>query len=108
MKLARGQRPIDAAIDLHGMRQEQAHHALHAFLLGAQAQGASVVLVVTGKGSGDGFDGGSGVLKRVVPHWLHAPDWRALVIGYEEAGRPHGGGGALYVRLRKRERKDRA
>jgi DNA-nicking Smr family endonuclease len=44
---------------------------------------------------------GPGVLRRLTPHWLRAPDMRAIVIGFEEAGRGHGGAGALYVRLRR-------
>lgn len=102
-QLARGRKPIDAAIDLHGLRQSEAHHALHAFLLRSQAEDARVVLVVTGKGSLPGApDRESGVLRRMAPHWLAAPDWRPLVLGFEAAGRGHGGDGALYVRLRRR------
>jgi DNA-nicking Smr family endonuclease len=46
-------------------------------------------------------------LRRIVPHWLGAPDLRAVVLGFEEAGRAHGGAGALYVRLRRGERAGR-
>ena len=105
-KLSRGRMTADAAIDLHGYRQDQAYSALRQFLLGAQRDGARVVLVVTGKGSrgGDPLSamGAPGVLKRSVPLWLALPDFRPLVIGFEEAGRPHGGAGALYVRLRRK------
>jgi DNA-nicking Smr family endonuclease len=30
------------------------------------------------------------------------PDLRGIVLGFEEAAQHHGGGGALYIRLRKR------
>jgi DNA-nicking Smr family endonuclease len=109
-QLARGRSAIDQAIDLHGMTQAQAHQALRGFLVFAQAQGDRLVLVVTGKGApkGGGADASRfdepGVLRRIVPHWLHAPELRAIVIGFEEAGRAHGGSGALYVRLRRSER----
>jgi DNA-nicking Smr family endonuclease len=43
-------------------------------------------------------------LRRNVPHWLRAAELRPLVLSIEEAARPHGGGGALYVRLRRRIR----
>jgi DNA-nicking Smr family endonuclease len=105
-KLARGAMPVDAAIDLHGLRQQEAHQALHGFLNRAQREGAKIVLVVTGKGEGrssDGFE--TGVLRRAVPLWLRAPEWRSLVVGFEEATRTHGGAGALYVRLRRHERR---
>ena len=107
-KLSRGKMAADAAIDLHGLRQAEAYAALLRFLHRARRDGARVVLVVTGKGGrhADGFDmagGEIGVLKRSVPLWLALPEFRALVVGCEEAGRPHGGAGALYVRLRRRE-----
>ena len=110
-KLARGRLSADAAIDLHGFRQAEAHSALRHFLYQAQRDGARIVLVVTGKGGrgqglgADPFDiaGGSiGILKRSVPLWLAQPDLRPIVVGFEEAARPHGGSGALYVRLRRK------
>ena len=106
-KLSRGRMTADAAIDLHGLRQGEAHAALLRFLDRAQRQGSKVVLVVTGKGGRVredewGFgEGTTGVLRRQVPLWLGLPEFRALVLGWEEAGRPHGGAGALYVRLRR-------
>jgi DNA-nicking Smr family endonuclease len=42
------------------------------------------------------------VLKRQVPLWLSLPEFRLLVIGFEEAGIRHGGAGALYIRVRRR------
>jgi DNA-nicking Smr family endonuclease len=33
--------------------------------------------------------------------WLAAPRLRPIVVGFDEAGPTHGGGGALYVRLRR-------
>ena len=48
--LARGRGAIDAALDLHGMNQAEAHQALRGFLRHSQARGARLVIVVTGKG----------------------------------------------------------
>jgi DNA-nicking Smr family endonuclease len=102
--LRRGRQGIDAVIDLHGLRQADAHRALHGFLHRSQAAGLTVVLVITGKGAA-GADGAAfeerGVLRRVVPHWLRLPDLRPLVVGFGEAAPHHGGAGALYVRLRR-------
>ncbi len=108
-QVARGRSVIDSALDLHGMNQAEAHRALRDYLGRAQAQGQKLVIVVTGKGGPKGRDGEAlfdepGVLRRLAPHWLRAPDMRAIVLSFEEAGRAHGGSGALYVRLRKGER----
>ncbi|GJE10846.1 Smr/MutS family protein [Methylobacterium longum] len=102
--LRRGRLAIEARIDLHGMVQVEAHAALTGFLLRARAAGHAYVLVVTGKG-GPGYSEAfaeRGVLRRSVPHWLRGPELRGIVLGFEEAARHHGGGGALYVRLRRR------
>lgn len=102
--LRRGTRRVDAAIDLHGLRQAEAHRALRSFLVRSQARGDALVLVITGKGasSGPGLFEERGVLRRVVPDWLRLPDLRPLILGFEEATPHHGGAGALYVRLRRR------
>lgn len=103
--LKRGARRPDATIDLHGMRQAEAHAALVGFLHRAVGQGYAIVLVITGKGGppGEGapFDE-RGVLRRVVPHWLREPSLRGFVVGFEPAAHHLGGDGALYVRLRRR------
>lgn len=103
-RVARGREPIDDRIDLHGHTQTKAHAALLRFLRGAQASGAKVVLVVTGKGTGRGDRDAAaerGVLKRQVPMWLAQAEFRPFVLGFEDAHIGHGGEGALYVRLRR-------
>jgi DNA-nicking Smr family endonuclease len=103
--LRRGSQQVEGVIDLHGMRQSEAHAALLGFLRRSQDSGRKLVLVITGKGaagSGDGLFAERGVLRRMVPHWLRLPDLRPLVLGFEEAAPHHGGSGALYVRLRRR------
>lgn len=105
-RLRKGHEEIDARIDLHGMTQAQAHHALRAFLNGAVGRGYRNVLVITGKGRGDraGADDfqarDTGVLRRSVPSWLAAADLAPIVVSYTQAHVRHGGAGALYVRLR--------
>ena len=95
-RIARGNREIDARIDLHGHTQAEAHDALIRFLRRARDKGASVVLVITGKGTR-----GDGVLKRQVPMWLSLPEFREWVVGFDDAAIGHGGEGALYVRIRR-------
>jgi DNA-nicking Smr family endonuclease len=107
-KLARGRAAPDAAIDLHGMRRQEAFAALRDFLARAQIEGARLVLVVTGKGErGASGDATPGILRKSVPNWLRGAEYRSIVVGFEEASRPHGGAGALYVRLRRRNRDTR-
>ncbi|MET4801921.1 Smr/MutS family protein [Bradyrhizobium sp. LB11.1] len=97
-KLSRGRSEIEARLDLHGMTQMRAHRALTGFLHRAHHDGLTFVLVITGKGRSGGE---SGVLRRHVPEWLSLPEFRAFVVGFEEAGIGHGGEGALYVRIRR-------
>ncbi len=106
--LSRGRGAVDAALDLHGLNQTEAHHALRGFLAREQMRGSKLVIVVTGKGAPRDRDreawiGEIGVLRRLAPHWLREADMRSVVLGFEEASRAHGGAGALYVRLRRRE-----
>ncbi len=104
--LRRGKREIEAKLDLHGMRQQEAHAALIAFLRRSHHAGRTLVLVVTGKGTPVSLFSPQlfeerGILRRMTPHWLAGPELRSIVLGYDEAAIRHGGGGAFYVRLRK-------
>jgi DNA-nicking Smr family endonuclease len=103
-QLSRGRKEIDARLDLHGMTQSRAHRALASFLQRAHRDGLTFVLVITGKGRTVGPESERGVLRRQVPHWLGLPEFRALVVGFEEAHLGHGGEGALYVRIRRSRR----
>jgi DNA-nicking Smr family endonuclease len=105
-RVARGRTAIDARLDLHGMTQKKAHAALLYFLQQAQANDAKVALVVTGKGLGSAAAAASerGVLRRQVPLWLSLPEFRRFIVSFEQAHVGHGGEGALYLRLRRRER----
>ena len=96
-RVATGKHAIDARLDLHGFTQHEAHSVLLRFLRTASARDARLVLVITGKGRG----GEIGVLRRQVPQWLGLPEFRDLVIGFEDAHIAHGGEGALYVRVRR-------
>ena len=105
-RVGRGASPIERRLDLHGLRQGEAHDALARFLWAAPQEGAKTVLVITGKGARADRDPfvERGVLRRLVPQWLGQPEFRAFVLGFEPAGVGHGGEGALYVRLRRAKR----
>lgn len=107
-KLVRGRIAIDGTLDLHGMRQDEAHAALTRYLQAAVTRGARTVLVITGKGLKK-LDGDPtriverGVLRSMLPYWLSAPDLAPLVAGWDQSAQGHGGEGAYYVRLRRLE-----
>jgi DNA-nicking Smr family endonuclease len=108
-KIARGHHSIDARLDLHGLRQQDAYVVLRRFLARCQANGLRHVLVITGKGGGpdehatrDFWQSPErGVLRRLVPQWLAEPSFRAHVVSFTESAMKHGGRGALYVTIRK-------
>lgn len=105
-KISRGSNRLGGSIDLHGMRQDEAHRALRQFLARAQQQGERFVIVITGKGTRSasdfsyGVNSGQGVLRSAVPRWFATDSFRDLVVGFSEAAQSHGGGGALYVQIR--------
>ncbi len=109
LRLKRGQMAIEGRIDLHGMRQEEAHRALDGFIATSRAAGRRCILVITGKGARDGDDhrpfgapSAPGILRRQVPRWLSDGTNREAVLAFATAQPQHGGSGALYVLLRRR------
>jgi DNA-nicking Smr family endonuclease len=95
-RLHRGQYPVEARLDLHGMTQAQAHVALQGFLAACRSQGRRCVLVITGRGALTG-----GTLRAMTPRWLDEAPNRERVLAYATAQRHHGGDGAIYVLLRR-------
>jgi DNA-nicking Smr family endonuclease len=118
-RMTRGQVEIEGRIDLHGTGIEQARMRLLDFLARSRAHGQRMVLVVTGKGASpfarhtlhgtDPFHAPErkGRLRRVVPEWFHEGPFREHIAGFQPAHPRHGGGGAFYVRLRRKEPKAR-
>ncbi len=110
-KLSKGRSGIEARLDLHGLRQHEAHSLLRNFIRDCQARGLKFVLVITGKGRDDDDASLSfgammertprGVLRRSVPMWLADIDLRSSIVGYSTAAAHHGGEGAFYVELRR-------
>ena len=113
-RLGRGQLEVEATLDLHGHTQERAYTALASFLTRARGRGLRLVLIITGKGEspyarhtlhGNDFYNvpeRPGILRAALPRWLEESRFRAIVAGFQPAHPRHGGGGAFYVRLRKK------
>ena len=99
-RLTQGRYEIDGTLDLHGMTQDAAHRKLRQFIMHAAQNGSRTVLVITGKGAA-----GQGVLRKQVPLWLKDEQLAPFVMAIAQASGKDGGGGALYIRLRRnRER----
>ena len=100
-RLRRGHWSIQAEIDLHGLRRDEAREALLAFLGEASRRGQRCVRVVHGKGHGS--PGKRSVLKAKAQRWLA----QCLeVIAFAQASGPQGGAGALIALLDRNARGD--
>lgn len=93
-RLRRGQWSIQAQVDLHGLRREEARERIAAFLREARRRGQRCVRVVHGKGNGS--PGRQPVLKAKVQRWLAQSN---EVVAFTQASGPQGGAGALIVLL---------
>ncbi|WP_244814056.1 Smr/MutS family protein [Caballeronia sp. Lep1P3] len=93
-KLRRGAWIVQAQLDLHGMRREEAREALAEFIRESVKRGLRCLRVIHGKGLGS--IGKEPILKGKVRAWLTQ---KAEVIAFCQA-RPHdGGAGAVLVLL---------
>ncbi len=92
--IKKGKIVAQAVLDMHGMKQDEAHDALFKFLLSCKSQNKKYVLVITGKG-----EEGKGVLKKNTPLWLSSPPLSDMVKSFSTALPQDGGSGALYVFL---------
>jgi len=93
-KLRRGHWIVQAQLDLHGMRREQAREALAEFIRESVKRGLRCVRVIHGKGLGS--VGKEPVLKGKVRAWLVQ---KAEVIAFCQARAHDGGAGAVLVLL---------
>ncbi|VVE70195.1 DNA mismatch repair protein MutS [Pandoraea captiosa] len=94
LKLQRGDWVVQAQIDLHGMRRDEAREALSAFLHDAVKRGLRCIRVIHGKGLGS--VNREPVLKDKVRGWLAQKN---EVLAWAQAQGRDGGGGALVVLL---------
>ena len=94
-KLRRGHWVIQAQLDLHGLRRDEAREALGGFLRNAVKRGLRCVRVIHGKGLGSVNK--EPVLKSKVRSWLVQKD---EVMAFCQARAADGGAGALIVLLR--------
>jgi DNA-nicking Smr family endonuclease len=97
-RLRRGELPVDARLDLHGKRADEARDALEAFLKDKRQRRDRVVLVIHGRG--EHSPAGIGVLRGEIAAWLSQGRPSQHVAAFATAQTDDGGEGALYVLLR--------
>jgi DNA-nicking Smr family endonuclease len=89
LALKQGKIPLEARLDLHGFRLEEASTHLVRFIHHAYKNNQRMLLIIHGKGH-------TSILKTHVDHWLkELPE----VLAFHSARLHHGGTGALYVLL---------
>lgn len=93
--IRKGRTEIDGSLDLHGLTQEAAYHRLTQFIESAQFRGLKHVCVITGRGKE-----GEGVLRQMLPRWLHEPPLSRIIISFTSAPSHMGGSGAFILHLR--------
>ena len=97
-KLRKGQWVIQAQIDLHGLRSDEARTAVGEFLRSSVRHDIRCVRIIHGKGLGS--IGKEPVLKEKVKRWLVQKD---EVLAFCQAPPRDGGAGALLVILKARQ-----
>ncbi|HEY6461898.1 MAG TPA: Smr/MutS family protein, partial [Polyangiaceae bacterium] len=98
-RLRRGNFPVDARLDLHGMRAGEARGQIELFLRTMRARGERCVLVIHGKGAHSLQ--GMAVLRGEIAAWLSQGPSSEHVAGFATASDADGGEGAVYVLLRR-------
>lgn len=94
-KLRRGHWPQQDSIDLHGLTSNEARALLANFITQALNRHYRCINVIHGKGWR--MEGGEGILKIRVRHWLAQ---HPQVLAFCEAPAQAGGGGAVWVLLK--------
>ncbi|HEX8380374.1 MAG TPA: Smr/MutS family protein [Allosphingosinicella sp.] len=100
-RLSRGSVSPDAMLDLHGHNLATAYDLLDRRLEQAIADGARLLLLVTGKPPGASGTGRRGAIRAAVGDWLNASRHSGRIAAVRNAHPRHGGAGALYIVLRR-------
>jgi DNA-nicking Smr family endonuclease len=98
-RLRRGQFPVDARLDLHGMVAQEARARVELFLRAMRSRHERMVLVIHGKGEHSPM--GLGVLRGEIAAWLSQGPSSENVAAFATARENDGGLGAVYVLLRR-------
>ncbi len=99
-KLRQGKFARQAALDLHGMKADEARPELEQFLNRATQAGIRCVLVIHGRGKNS--PGQFPVLKDKLKQWLTRGRLAKMVLAFSTARTHDGGPGAMYILLRRK------
>lgn len=104
-RLRSGSVQPDRTLDLHGLNLDQAWQAIDHGLERAIAAGDRVLLLVTGHARPGDPPVQRGKIRAAVHDWLEASRHSASIAAVRGAHKRHGGGGSLYIILRRNRRK---
>ena len=99
-KLRQGKFARQAALDLHGMKADEAKPELEQFLNRATQAGIRCVLVIHGRGKNS--PGQFPILKDRMKQWLTRGRLAKMVLAFSTARTHDGGPGAMYILLRRK------
>jgi DNA-nicking Smr family endonuclease len=100
-RLARGLVAPDFTLDLHGATLDAAHGRLEHGLTLALAQGARLVLLITGRERPSEDRRSRGAIRRKFMDWLAAGPHAGRIAAIRPAHPRHGGAGAVYIVLKR-------
>lgn len=104
-KFKREEFKVEAVLDLHGFKEDEAFAKVDSFIPQSYALGRRCVMIVTGKGTrvhpDEDIFAARGVLRKQVPQWLNMARLRAMILIFKHPSEKLGGEGALYILLRR-------
>jgi DNA-nicking Smr family endonuclease len=103
-RLGSGAISPDRVVDLHGMTLDSAWLAIDRALEQAIARGERIVLLITGHRRSGEPPIPRGAIRAAVHDWLEASRHSGAIAAVRGAHRRHGGGGSLYIVLRRKDR----
>ena len=101
-RLTSGTVQPDRVVDLHGMNLDRAWRAIDVALEQANDAGERVILLITGHHRHGAPPVERGRIRAAVHDWLAASRHAARIAAVRGAHPRHGGGGSLYIILRRR------
>ena len=101
-RIRAGEIEADRELDLHGMTLDSAWLAIDQAIERALRAGERVILLVTGRERKPEESSGRGRIRASVQDWLAASRHADHIAAVRSAHRRNGGGGSLYIILRRR------